>query len=55
MQSKLVEALAVGELSWQDYASCRGADKGNAVSGCGNNRLRPHICTGRVDTRSELP
>jgi len=26
MQSKLVEALAVGELSWQDYANCRGAD-----------------------------
>ena len=26
MQSKLVDALAVGELSWQDYANCRGAD-----------------------------
>ena len=26
MQSKLVEALAVGALSWQDYANCRGAD-----------------------------
>jgi WhiB family transcriptional regulator, redox-sensing transcriptional regulator len=26
MQSKLVEALAQGELSWQDYANCRGAD-----------------------------
>jgi WhiB family redox-sensing transcriptional regulator len=26
MQSKLVEALAKGELSWQDYANCRGAD-----------------------------
>jgi WhiB family redox-sensing transcriptional regulator len=26
MQSKLIEALAVGELSWQDYANCRGAD-----------------------------
>ena len=26
MQSKLVEALAIGELSWQDYANCRGAD-----------------------------
>ena len=24
MQSKLVEALAVGALSWQDYANCRG-------------------------------
>ena len=26
MQGKLIEALAVGELSWQDYANCRGAD-----------------------------
>jgi len=26
MQSKLVEALATDELSWQDYANCRGAD-----------------------------
>jgi WhiB family transcriptional regulator, redox-sensing transcriptional regulator len=26
MQSKLVQALAIGELSWQDYANCRGAD-----------------------------
>jgi len=26
MQSKLIEALAVVELSWQDYANCRGAD-----------------------------
>jgi WhiB family redox-sensing transcriptional regulator len=26
MQGKLIEALAVGQLSWQDYANCRGAD-----------------------------
>jgi WhiB family redox-sensing transcriptional regulator len=26
MHSKLIEALAVGELAWQDYANCRGAD-----------------------------
>lgn len=26
MQSKLIEALSVEELSWQDYANCRGAD-----------------------------
>ncbi len=26
MQSKLIEALATDELSWQDYANCRGAD-----------------------------
>ena len=26
MQSKLIEALAIGELSWQDDANCRGAD-----------------------------
>ncbi|MFP3914367.1 MAG: WhiB family transcriptional regulator [Actinomycetota bacterium] len=26
MQSKLIEALALRELSWQDYANCRGAD-----------------------------
>ncbi len=26
MQGKLIEALAVDELSWQDYANCRGAD-----------------------------
>lgn len=26
MQSKLIEALAMGELAWQDYANCRGAD-----------------------------
>ena len=23
---KLIEALAVGDLGWQDYANCRGAD-----------------------------
>ena len=26
MMGTLIEALAVGELSWQDYANCRGAD-----------------------------
>ena len=26
MRGKLIEALAVGELAWQDYANCRGAD-----------------------------
>jgi WhiB family redox-sensing transcriptional regulator len=26
MLSKLIEALAVDDLSWQDYANCRGAD-----------------------------
>ncbi len=26
MNSTLVEALAIGQLSWQDYANCRGAD-----------------------------
>ena len=26
MQGKLIEALAVDELSWQDYANCRGAN-----------------------------
>lgn len=26
MQSKLIEALAVDRLLWQDYANCRGAD-----------------------------
>jgi WhiB family redox-sensing transcriptional regulator len=26
MQGKLIEALAVDSLSWQDYANCRGAD-----------------------------
>jgi WhiB family transcriptional regulator, redox-sensing transcriptional regulator len=26
MRGRLIEALAVGELSWQDYANCRGAD-----------------------------
>jgi WhiB family transcriptional regulator, redox-sensing transcriptional regulator len=26
MLGKLIEALAVGQLSWQDYANCRGAD-----------------------------
>jgi WhiB family redox-sensing transcriptional regulator len=26
MQSKLIEALAVDQLAWQDYANCRGAD-----------------------------
>lgn len=26
MQSKLIEALAVDRLSWQDLANCRGAD-----------------------------
>lgn len=26
MRSTLIDALAIGELSWQDYANCRGAD-----------------------------
>jgi WhiB family redox-sensing transcriptional regulator len=26
MQGKLIEALAVDDLAWQDYANCRGAD-----------------------------
>lgn len=26
MHSKLIDALAVGDLTWQDYANCRGAD-----------------------------
>lgn len=26
MQKKLIEALALHDLSWQDYANCRGAD-----------------------------
>jgi WhiB family redox-sensing transcriptional regulator len=26
MRGRLIEALAIGELSWQDYANCRGAD-----------------------------
>ena len=26
MRGKLIEALAGGELAWQDYANCRGAD-----------------------------
>jgi WhiB family redox-sensing transcriptional regulator len=26
MRGKLIEALAEGDLSWQDYANCRGAD-----------------------------
>ncbi|MDP8959208.1 MAG: WhiB family transcriptional regulator [Actinomycetota bacterium] len=26
MNSKLIEALAVDELAWQDFANCRGAD-----------------------------
>ncbi len=26
MQKKLIEALAVDDLSWQDYSNCRGAD-----------------------------
>ena len=26
MRGKLIEALAEGELAWQDYANCRGAD-----------------------------
>ncbi len=26
MQGKLIEALAIDSLSWQDYANCRGAD-----------------------------
>lgn len=26
MQNKLIEALAIDDLSWQDQSSCRGAD-----------------------------
>jgi WhiB family redox-sensing transcriptional regulator len=26
LRGRLIEALAAGELSWQDYANCRGAD-----------------------------
>jgi hypothetical protein len=41
MQSKLVEALAKGELSWQDYANCRGADADLFFPERGLRRVRP--------------
>ena len=59
MKSKLIEALAIGELSWQDYANCRGADadlffpergastrKAKAICAAASSRIR--VAQGRV-------
>ena len=53
MQSKLIEALAVGELAWQDYANCRGADADLFFPERGASTRRAKAICGECQVRSE--
>lgn len=53
MQGKLIEALAVGELSWQDYANFRGADADLFFPERGASTRRAKTICGECQVRSE--
>lgn len=53
MQSKLIEALAVGELAWQDYANCRGADADLFFPERGASTRRAKAICGECQVRNE--
>lgn len=53
MQSKLIEALAVDELSWQDYANCRGADADLFFPERGASTRRAKSICGACEVRGE--
>ena len=53
MQSKLIEALAVDELLWQDYANCRGADADLFFPERGASTRRAKSICGACDVRTD--
>lgn len=53
MQSKLVEALATEELSWQDYANCRGADADLFFPERGASTRRAKAICGACEAREQ--
>lgn len=53
MQSKLIEALAIGELAWQDYANCRGADADLFFPERGASTRRAKAICGECQVRNE--
>jgi WhiB family redox-sensing transcriptional regulator len=53
MHSKLIEALAVDQLSWQDYANCRGADADLFFPERGASTRRAKSICGACEVRGE--
>lgn len=53
MQSKLIEALAIGELAWQDYANCRGADADLFFPERGASTRKAKAICGECQVRNE--
>ncbi len=53
MHSKLIEALAVDQLLWQDYANCRGADADLFFPERGASTRRAKSICGACEVRGE--
>lgn len=53
MHSKLIEALAVGALAWQDYANCRGADADLFFPERGASTRKAKSICGACEVRAE--
>jgi WhiB family redox-sensing transcriptional regulator len=53
MHSKLIEALALDQLSWQDYANCRGADADLFFPERGASTRRAKSICGACEVRRE--
>lgn len=53
MHSKLIEALAVDELAWQDYANCRGGDADLFFPERGASTRRAKAICGACEVQSE--
>lgn len=53
MRSKLIEALAIGELAWQDYANCRGADADLFFPERGASTRKAKAICAECDVRAE--
>lgn len=53
MLSKLVQALATGDLSWQDFANCRGADADLFFPERGASTRRAKAICAECDVRAE--
>ncbi|HEY5685003.1 MAG TPA: WhiB family transcriptional regulator [Acidimicrobiia bacterium] len=53
MHSKLIEALAVDQLLWQDYANCRGADADLFFPERGASTRRAKSICGACEVRTD--
>jgi WhiB family redox-sensing transcriptional regulator len=53
MRGKLIEALAIDELSWQDYANCRGADADLFFPERGASTRRAKAICGACEVQNE--